>query len=184
MDIRPPADAAIRAPEDEEMLRDIASQLSRFGKARRYLIPILQMIQERHAYLAPGALEMVAKHLQTPVCEVYGVATFYNQFRFHPPGKHHIKVCLGTACHVRGGDIILENFERKLEIKEGETTPDREFSIERVACVGCCALAPVATVDENVHGRVAPSKVEGLILGFQIEKEREAREKQENGSSQ
>ena len=184
MDMRPPADAAIRAPENEEMLRDIASQLTHFGKARRYLIPILQMIQERHAYLAPDALEMVAKHLQIPVCEVYGVATFYNQFRFHPPGKHHIKVCLGTACHVRGGDIILENFERKLEIKEGETTPDREFSIERVACVGCCALAPVAIVDENVHGRVAPSKVEGLILGFQIEKEREAREKQENGSSQ
>ena len=184
MDMRPPADAAIRAPENEEMLRDIASQLTHFGKARRYLIPILQMIQERHAYLAPDALEMVANHLKTPVCEVYGVATFYNQFRFHPPGKHHIKVCLGTACHVRGGDIILENFERKLEIKEGETTPDREFSIERVACVGCCALAPVTVVDVTVHGRVAPSKVEGLILGFQIEKEREAREKQRNGSGQ
>ena len=85
---------------------------------------------------------------------------------------------------MRGGDIILENFERKLEISEGETTPDREFSIERVVCVGCCALAPVAIVDENVLGHVAPSKVEGLILGFQIEKEKEEREKQKDGSAQ
>ncbi|MBC8420595.1 MAG: NADH-quinone oxidoreductase subunit NuoE [Desulfobacterales bacterium] len=174
-------DEAVRAQE-RAMLDDIASQLAGFGKERRNLIPILQMVQERHTYLASGALKMVAEHLQTAVCEIYGVATFYNQFRFHPPGKHHIKVCLGTACHVRGGDIILENFERKLGIRDGETTPDREFSIERVVCVGCCALAPVAIVDENVHGQVAPSKVEGLVLGFQIEKEKEEREKQENES--
>jgi NADH-quinone oxidoreductase subunit E len=115
---------------------------------------------------------------------VYGVATFYNQFRFHPPGKHQIKVCLGTACHVGGGDIILENFERKLEIREGETTPDREFSIERVACVGCCALAPVAVFNEAVHGHMAPSKVEGLILGVQLEKEREQRKRQKSESAQ
>ena len=85
---------------------------------------------------------------------------------------------------MRGGDIILENFERKLEIKAGETTPDREFSIDRVACVGCCALAPVALVDDEVHGHVAPSKVEGLILGFKIEKEREEREKQSRESKE
>jgi NADH-quinone oxidoreductase subunit E len=127
---------------------------------------------------------MVAKHMSIPVCEVYGVATFYNQFRFTPPGRHPIKVCLGTACHVKGGDIILENFERKLNIREGETSPDREFSIERAACVGCCALAPVAVVDDTVHGNVAPSKVEGLILGFQIEKEKEQREKQKGGHDQ
>lgn len=181
-------DEAIRA-QDAAMLDDITSQLAQFGKERKNLIPMLQMIQERHAYLAPEALKIVAEYMKIELCEVHGVATFYNQFRFHPPGKHHIKVCLGTACHVRAGDIILENFERKLEINEGETTPDREFSIERVACVGCCALAPVAIVDENVHGHVAPSKVEGLILGFQIEKEKEEREnlnvaKVEDGSTQ
>jgi len=169
---------------EEEMLNDIASRLRGFKKNRRNIIPTLQMIQDRHAYLAPEAIKMVAEHLEVPVCEVYGVATFYNQFRFHPPGKHQIKVCLGTACHVRGGDIILENFERKLGIHEGETTPDREFSIERVACVGCCALAPVGIVDETVHGHMAPSKVEGLILGFEIEKEREEREKQKNEAGQ
>jgi len=176
-------DDEIRAQE-AAMLEDIGVQLQRFEKDRKSLIPMLQMIQERHAYLSPDALQLVADALELALCEVYGVATFYNQFRFHPPGKHHMKVCLGTACHVRGGDIILENFERKLGIGHGETTEDREFSIERVACVGCCALAPVVIVDETAHGHVAPSKVEGLILGFQIEKEKEAREKQENGSQQ
>ena len=126
-------------------------------------------------------MKMVAAHLQLATCEVYGVATFYNQFRFHPPGKHPIKVCLGTACHVRGGDIILENFERKLEIQDGQTTPDKEFSLERVACVGCCALAPVAIVEESVQGHMAPSKVEGLLLGFQIEKEKEKKRDESGG---
>ena len=162
--------------QEEAMLKEIGKEISRFGRERKNLIPILQMVQERHAYLDSRVIDMVADCLNIAACEVYGVATFYNQFRFHPPGKHHIKVCLGTACHVRGGGIILENFERKLEIKDGETTSDREFSLERVACVGCCALAPVAVVGEDVHGKVAPSKVEGLILGFQIEKQKKQRE--------
>lgn len=168
------------APE-EAVLTDIAARVAAFPSHRGSLIPVLQMIQGRHGYLPPRALSTVAEHLGMAACEVYGVATFYNQFRFHPPGKHPIKVCLGTACHVKGGDIILENFERKLGIRHGETTPDREFSIDRVACVGCCALAPVAVVDDTVHGHVAPSKVEGLILGFQIEKEREDRERKKHG---
>ena len=166
--------------EEKAMLEDIALRLPEFGRERGNLIPILQMIQRKHGYLPPDAINMVADYLEIAPCEVYGVATFYNQFRFTPPGKHQIQICLGTACHVKGGDIILENFERKLEIKEGETTPDREFGLERVACIGCCALAPVATVDESVQGHMAPSKVEGIILGFQIEKERVAREKKKN----
>jgi NADH-quinone oxidoreductase subunit E len=163
--------------EEQYLREDIQSDLATFEKIRGNLIPILQMIQEKHAYLAPEALKLVAEHLEMPTCEVYGVATFYNQFRFHPPGKNPIKVCLGTACHVRGGDIILENFERKLGISEGQTTADKEFSIERVACVGCCALAPVSLVGEVVHGHMAPSKVEGLILSIQIEKEKRQRER-------
>jgi NADH-quinone oxidoreductase subunit E len=170
--------------EEAAILEDVCSRVGAFGKERGSLIPILQMIQERHAYLPAGAIKAVAEHLEIAECEVYGVATFYNQFRFHPPGRHQIKVCLGTACHVKGGEIILENFERKLEIQEGETTPDREYSIDRVACVGCCALAPVAIVDETVHGQVAPSKVEGLILGFQIEREKEERRKLKNEATQ
>jgi NADH-quinone oxidoreductase subunit E len=118
---------------------------------------------------------MVARHFGLPASKVYGVATFYNQFRFNPPGRHPIKVCLGTACHVRGGDIVLENFERKLGIAEGETTADREFSLERVACVGCCALAPVVLVGEKVEAYVTPSKVEGIVTQVKIENEMAAR---------
>lgn len=169
-----------RLTEEKEIAEDIRVGLIHYGKAREDLIPILQMIQEKHAYLPPFAIQLVAEHLDLSPSEVYGVATFYNQFRFHPPGRNPIKVCLGTACHVRGGDIIMENFERKLEIKEGETSPDLEFSLDRVACVGCCALAPVALVKDTLHGHMAPSKVEGLIL--QIDMAREKREKEEKDS--
>ena len=106
---------------------------------------------------------MTAAHVDLQACEVYGVATFYNQFRFTPPGKNPIRICLGTACHVRGGEAILEAFERTLDIEEGQTTKDQAFSIERVACVGCCALAPVVTVEETVHGNMAFNKVPLLI---------------------
>ncbi|MBW1865984.1 MAG: NAD(P)H-dependent oxidoreductase subunit E [Deltaproteobacteria bacterium] len=155
--------------ELQEMLEGIQSELGKFGKERSNLIPILQKIQDTYLYLPAEALSMVGEHLGIPVAEVYGVATFYNQFRFYPPGRHPVKVCLGTACHVRGGDIILENFERKLEIKEGE---------KRVACVGCCALAPVALMGDTVHGHMAPSKVEGLVLRVEVEKEKAEREKE------
>jgi NADH-quinone oxidoreductase subunit E len=166
------------------MVADIRERLTAFSKDRGNLIPILQNIQGAHAYLAPEAIRLVAAHLEVPTSEVYGVATFYNQFRFNPPGKNPIKVCLGTACHVKCGDIILENFERKLEISENETTPDREFSLERVACVGCCALAPVAVVGETVHGHMAPSKVEGLIMRIRLENEmREKRKKRDESSN-
>jgi NADH-quinone oxidoreductase subunit E len=112
--------------------------------------------------------------------EVYGVASFYNQFRFHPPGRNPISVCMGTACHIKGADVILEHFERKLEIKEGQTTMDREFSIDRVACMGCCALAPVALMGETLHGHMVTSKVEGLILRVRIKQEKASREQQHN----
>jgi NADH-quinone oxidoreductase subunit E len=176
-DLSPEEEKKIREQE-EMMIADIAEQLKSFGRSSGELIPVLQMIQNRYSYLSSDALKLVADHTGATTSEVYGVATFYNQFRFNPPGKHRIRVCLGTACHVKGGDIILENFERKLGIRYGETTPDREFSIERVACVGCCALAPVAIIDEKTQGGMAPSRVEGILLGFEIEKEKEERERQ------
>ena len=169
--------------EEVRLLEKMRFRIDARDRDRKQLIPILQSIQESLSYLPEEALQMVADHLEIPVSEVFGVATFYNQFRFNPPGRYPIKVCLGTACHVKGGEIILENFERKLEIREGETTPDREFSIERVACVGCCALAPVALVGETVEGHMAPSKVEGLFTRIQVQKEIEerAREKEASG---
>ena len=168
--------------EDRARLADVRRRLDDSPRGRQHLIPVLQMIQDVCHYIPREAMEMAARHLDISFGDVFGVATFYNQFRFHPPGNNPIKVCLGTACHVRGADIILENFERKLEIVEGETTEDREFSLERVACVGCCAIAPVALVGDTVHGHMAPSKTEGLVLRCQIEKEKAAREDKNDGA--
>ncbi|HSO17809.1 MAG TPA: NAD(P)H-dependent oxidoreductase subunit E [Desulfosarcina sp.] len=162
--------------EDQANLERLRTQIDASPKGRGQLIPLLQKAQGALGYLPGEALSLVADHLGITRSEVYGVASFFNQFRFNPPGKNPVKVCMGTACHVRGGEIILENFERKLEIREGETTTDREFSIDRVACVGCCALAPVALVGETLHGHMAPSKVEGLVLRVRLEKEKARRE--------
>lgn len=156
--------------EEKEKLEAIRSRLSDLPRDRSSLIPLLQTIQKDMGYLPAEALDLVAGHLRLSAGEVYGVASFYNQFRFNPPGKHPVKVCLGTACHVRGSDIILDNFERKLAIKEGQTTEDREFSLERVACVGCCALAPVVLMAEKVLGGMSPSKVEGLFTQMEVAK--------------
>jgi NADH-quinone oxidoreductase subunit E len=163
---------------EELMIDDIKQGLDAFERDQGSLIPILRMIQDRYSYLAKDAIKLVADYIGISPGEVYGVATFYNQFRFTPPGKHLIKVCLGTACHVKGGDIILENFERKLGIKCGETTPDHDYTIERVACAGCCAIAPVVIVDGKIEGHMSPSRAEGILLGFQIDKEKEERGKQ------
>lgn len=167
--------------EDESVFEKIRLKLSDFKRNDRgSLIPALQMVQTVCSYVPEKAIYMLSEYLNVSPSEIYGVATFYNQFRFNPPGKYPIKVCLGTACHVKGSDIILENFERKLNIKEGQTTPDREFSIERVACVGCCALAPVAIVADKIEGHMAPSKVEGIFTRIQVQKEIEEREKKKN----
>jgi len=171
-------------PEDEdELIALIEDTLRNEAGDRGNLIPLLQAVQRLCSYLPEPAIKLIAGHLGISPCEVYGVATFYNQFRFTPPGQNPVNVCMGTACHVRGGDIILENFSRKLGIAERETTEDREFSLDRVACVGCCAIAPVAVIGDTIHGKMAPSKVEGLILGFQIEKERRQREDSRDGES-
>lgn len=158
--------------EEQAKLEDLRRELKSIAPQRRHLIPVLQKVQHILSYLPPQAIELVAQSLNISPTEVYGVATFYNQFRFNRPGRHPVRVCLGTACHIKGGEIILEHFERKLDIREGQTTPDGEFSIDRVACVGCCALAPVALVGETLHGKMMTSKVEGLILRVRIEKEK------------
>ncbi|MEE8374441.1 MAG: NAD(P)H-dependent oxidoreductase subunit E, partial [Dehalococcoidia bacterium] len=112
--------------------------LKRFGRNKGNLIPILQEVQGRLGYLPLEAMSEVAEFLHVPETDVYGVVTFYNQFRLTPPGKHSIRVCLGTACHMKGGYIVLDAWRRRLGIDRGETTPDREFDLDTVACVGCC----------------------------------------------
>lgn len=142
---------------------DIETVLGGYSRQRENLIPILQDVQDKLSYLSPEAVGRIADHLGLSENDVYGVATFYAQFRFHPPGKHHIKVCQGTACHVRGSGLILESVTRRLGIRSGETTEDREFSLERVACFGSCALAPVVVLDDKVYGRMTPKRTEKLI---------------------
>lgn len=167
--------------ELEQIQKETKVILQHHGTGRQELIPIIQDVQEKLGYLPQAAMKQIAEALKIPEVDVYGVATFYNQFRLNPPGKHQVKVCMGTACHMLGGHIILDSFERRLEIKEGETTPDREFSLERVACVGCCALAPVVVVDEKVEAKVSPIRVDGILLTFEIEKkEQEKEEEKEN----
>jgi NADH-quinone oxidoreductase subunit E len=178
-----PAEDLNLTAEEANALDALKSKLKQMGQERGRLIPMLQLVQDRLAYLPPAAVRLVSDQLEISASEVYGVATFYNQFRFNPPGRHPIKVCLGTACHVKGGEIILENFERKLQIRDGQTTADREFSIDRVACVGCCALAPVAIVGETLHGKMQPSKVEGIVLKIAIEKEQQERETRQHEPS-
>ena len=157
---------------EEEIIRQTGEILASRSRERCKLIPILQDIQAKFGYLPREAMLEAASFLDTPESEVYSVATFYNQFRFVPPGKHQIKVCLGTACQIKGGKIILDSWQRELNIEEGETSPDREFSLERVACVGCCAMAPVSVVDDQVEGTISPTRIKGVLLSFEQKKQK------------
>ncbi len=144
-------------------------------RKRGNLVPILQRIQASFGYLPREAMLEVSRFLGIPEVDVYSVASFYNQFRLTPPGKHRVRVCLGTACHMKGGHIILEAWQRRLGIKPGEVTPDREFELDTVACVGCCAMAPVNVVDDKVEGKVSPTRVDGILLSYRLQKEREGK---------
>lgn len=158
---------------DESVEQQTADILKDYTRERKNLIPILQNIQFRLHYLPMEAMEVVARFLEVPGSVIYSIATFYNQFRLTPPGKHPIRVCLGTACHMKSGERIVEAWERGLGIKVGEVTPDREFDLERVACVGCCAMAPVAVIDETIHGKISPTKIEGILAALKREDEHE-----------
>jgi NADH-quinone oxidoreductase subunit E len=127
------------------------------------LVPVLQRVQEAKGYLSPGAVRSVSRWLKISENEIYGVATFYAQFRFTQPGRHHIKVCLGTACHVRGGEQMLDVLERRLDIRPGETSADGKYDLERVACLGCCALAPVITIDDRIYSQMSVLKLQRLL---------------------
>jgi len=178
----PPAQSNTRTgnvtQEQAAIQQQVRNVLKRFGKRRGNLIPILQRIQTRLGYLPGEAMLEVAEFLNIPEMDVYGVVTFYNQFRLNPPGRHSVRVCLGTACHMKGGYIILDAWKRRLGIDRGQTTPDREFDLETVACVGCCAMAPVTVVDNEVEGKVSPTRVDGILLSYQIEKDKESKENQ------
>lgn len=132
------------------------------------VIPLLQAVQERSGHISERLLEEVAEYTGAPVSTVYGVATFYAQFRLHPPGKHLIRVCQGTACHVLGAGEVLATLQEELGVCEGETTGDGLFTLESVRCLGCCSLAPAIMIDEATHGRVTRAALPGILAQYRV----------------
>ena len=137
--------------------------LSSYKGERTELVPILQEVQANFGYLPEEAMLRIARFLRLPESTVYGVSTFYAQFKLTPTGRRVVKVCRGTACHVRGAGRILGEVEKRLGINPGETSDDLEYTLETIACFGSCALAPVMVIDKNVYGRVTPTKVEHIL---------------------
>jgi NADH-quinone oxidoreductase subunit E len=150
---------------------ELSDIFAAFSQERKYLIPVLQKVQEKLGYLPEEAISEVAQFLRLSSNEVYGVASFYAQFRFERQGEHGIKVCLGTACHVRGGRRIMDTVKHEIGLQPGETSEDYKFSLERVACFGSCALAPVMVVDKTVYGRMTTPKARQVLTGYKQEKE-------------
>ncbi|MHB9026743.1 MAG: NADH-quinone oxidoreductase subunit NuoE [Armatimonadota bacterium] len=151
---------------------DMREILDEFPAGRREaLIPLLQAVQERFGFLPERALECIGSHLGLPAAKVYGVATFYNQFRLKPVGKHTVRICRGTACHVRGSKLLLDAAGDALKVRPGETTEDGEFTLETVACLGACSIAPVVMVDEDFHGAQQPRKIGAVLKKYREEGE-------------
>jgi NADH-quinone oxidoreductase subunit E len=143
---------------------DVDAILQQYPNAKRdSLIPILQEVQDRLGYLSREAVSRISTHLRLPAAKIYGVATFYNQFRFQPQGRFHIQVCRGTACHVKGSASILDAIKRELKIEPGQTARDGMFSLEVVACIGACGLAPVICVNGEFHASMTTKKVSKIL---------------------
>ena len=152
----------------EEPLNTI---LSSFAGKPDELIPILQQVQLEYGYLPESVMSEIAEFMGVPESRVYAVATFYAQFRFTPIGRNHIMLCRGTACHVRGAPRILDIIEKQLDIMEGETTPDMEFSLETVACIGACGLAPNITINNKTYGRLTKKALSDILSDIRSKKE-------------
>lgn len=154
---------------EEQADQAIAEVLGRHKREKKHLISLLQDLQATLGYLPRKGMQEIAGFLGMTEVDVWGVATFYNQFRFVPLGRCHTTVCLGTACHLAGGRLILDALERELDIRVGETSGDGGFSLERVACIGCCMLAPVVVIKDRIHSRMTPFKVEEALIPYKRE---------------
>lgn len=160
--------------EDTELLKEFTKEqvnelnkiISKHKGKPGSLIPVLEEAQVSLEYLPVSVQKKIAKDLNLPLSRVYGVVTFYSFFTMTPRGKHTVRVCLGTACYVRGGKALSETLQKEFGIKEGETTEDRMFTLESVRCLGACGLGPVVVVDEDVHGRVKPAKVKEILSQY------------------
>lgn len=145
----------------------VSSDFSRLTKdyasEQGNLIPLLQQTQRSYGYLPEGAVQHIARFLKISENRIFGVASFYSQFRFNPPGRHSIKICLGTACHVKGGQNLLLALQRELDIVSGQTTEDGRFDLERVACLGCCALAPVVKINDDIFSEMTVVRLKEVL---------------------
>lgn len=150
-------------PEDEEKVEGIIKE---YKDKKESLVAVLQNINEEYKYLPENILKYISQGLDIPLSLIYRVATFYNAFSLKPKGKHVITVCMGTTCHVKGAPMIVNALERELGIKTGETTEDMSFTLETVACLGCCGLAPVLTIGEDLHGKLTQARIPKLIKQY------------------
>lgn len=148
-------------------LEKVDNIVANWGKGPQMAIPILQSVQEEFRYIPLEAIERIAANSEMTESQLYGVATFYTQFRLEPVGERIVKVCHGTACHVGGAEGLTESMESRLGIKNGENTPDMKYTLASVACVGCCSLAPVVMVDNTTFGRLDRKKAAKIIDGFE-----------------
>jgi NADH-quinone oxidoreductase subunit E len=131
------------------------------------LIAILQQVQKANGYITSEAVTSISSHLSISRSQIFGVASFYSQFRFNPPGRNSIRICLGTACHVQGGDFLLNALRSEIGISPNETTPDGRFDLERVACLGCCALAPVVMINDNIFSNMSVVKLKEILNSYE-----------------
>ena len=154
----------------QKYLEPLNKILENSENKKKDLIPVLQRAQNVYGYLPKEVLVEVGKRLGLSFVEVYGVVPFYSQFHLQPRGENVIRVCMGTACHVRGGDKILEKIKSQLKISDGETTEDLEFTLETVACIGACGLAPVIMINDDTHGRLEPKDIPNILKNYRKEK--------------
>jgi len=145
---------------------EVKELLTQFGKCRSSLIAVLQEVQRTHRYLPQPTLRRISQQLEIPLPEIYHVATFYNCFSLEPVGRHVVQVCMGTACHVRGAPKVLDRLLTDLKLPKLGTTPDAQFTLRTVRCVGCCGLAPVVRVDDHTHPNMSQPKVKGMIRKY------------------
>lgn len=155
-----------------EVVSKTKKLIDKHGREESVLIPLLQDVQTEFGYVPKDSINIIAEELSIYPVEIYGVLTFYSQFKLNKPGKHTIRVCQGTACHVMGGKVLLDNISDKLGIEDGETTEDGLFSIERVACLGTCGMAPVVAIDEKFYGNVQLNQVDDILNKYRESNEK------------
>ncbi len=168
------------AAEVQQIKAGIAEILAQCEPDRSHLIPILQRVQESFGYLPKLAISEIGSYLKMTDVQIYGVASFYNHFRYIPLGKHPIQMCMGTACHMVGGGLVLEALERALDVEVGGITEDKQFSLDRVACIGCCGLAPVMVIGEKIFPKMTSTKVDEVLVNLKMEEAEATKEKTED----